>query len=130
MLNGLDLFSDVCYINHMIGWPNKKREDHPCWKGGRIVDRDGYFRLYKPDHFWPRKGGYILEHVYLMEIKLGRRLQKGECVHHKDHNRQNNSLDNLELVQRWKHSKDHRKLDKHNLQKDSLGRFKSKCGST
>ena len=32
-----------------------------------------------------------------MEKKIGRKLRKGEVVHHKDRNPKNNSLDNLEL---------------------------------
>lgn len=111
----------------MRGWHNQKRENHPVWKGGRRFDKDGYVLIYAPDHPWPRRGGYIREHILLIERSLGRRLQPGECVHHKDHNRQNNALDNLEIIMRGQHSKQHRKLDLHTFHRDERGRFKQ-CG--
>lgn len=41
--------------------------------------------------------GWMLEHRYLMEQKLGRKLGRTDHVHHKNGNRRDNSLDNLEL---------------------------------
>ena len=109
----------------MRGWPGKKRSAHPCWKGGQITDRDGYIQTWAPDHPWPRKG-YLREHVRVMELHIGRQLRATECVHHKDHNRKNNKLENLELTTRSAHSKAHRKKDAHKLKRDERGRW---CGS-
>jgi hypothetical protein len=105
------------------GLLGRKGSDHPAWKGGRTIDRDGYVRLYKPDHPWPRRGGYVLEHVVVMELAIGRRLEPDETVHHKDHDRQNNDLANLEIRRRGEHSSHHRKLDVHRRERDSRGRF-------
>ena len=113
----------------MRGWPGKRREEHPCWKGGRLIDRDGYVRVWAPDHPWPRSG-YMMEHVRVMELKIGRRLTPKECVHHSDHNRQNNAPENLELLTRSEHSKLHRSKDAHTFVRGALGRFIEKCGST
>jgi hypothetical protein len=41
----------------------------------------------------------ILVHRYLMEQHLGRKLRKDETVHHKDLNKLNNNIDNLQLRQ-------------------------------
>ena len=40
----------------------------------------------------------IREHRYVMEIFLGRPLDRNEHVHHIDGNKLNNSLDNLKVV--------------------------------
>ena len=50
----------------------------------------------------------VLEHRHLMEQHLGRVLAVDECVHHKDGNKLNNSLDNLEVLDRAKHTSLHR----------------------
>lgn len=91
----------------------KKGAAHPAWRGGREIDRDGYVRLYAPDHPWPRRNGYVLEHVAVMELHLGRRITTTETVHHKDENRQHNKLGNLELMRRGAHSRLHRLQDTH-----------------
>lgn len=41
--------------------------------------------------------GRILEHRHVMEEHLGRRLLPEEQVHHKDHRKDNNDINNLEL---------------------------------
>lgn len=53
-------------------------------------------------HFKPNRVSYKKiygrhEHRILMEQKIGRKLKKGEVVHHIDGNIQNNNLDNLHL---------------------------------
>lgn len=75
-------------------------EGHPEWKGGRIVNKSGYVEVYTPDHPNKRKHTkYILEHRLVMEKHLGRYLEPHEVVHHIDGNKQNNSIDNLELFE-------------------------------
>ncbi len=46
-------------------------------------------------------------HRYLMEQKLGRHLNRNECVHHIDGNPRNNSLDNLIVLTRSEHARLH-----------------------
>lgn len=52
-------------------------------------------------------GKPIVEHRYLMERHLGRKLKSNEIVHHKDGDRFNNAIDNLEIVDRAKHASIH-----------------------
>lgn len=62
---------------------------------GRFITSNGYVRVRIPEV--QENGGWVLEHRYVMEQHLGRPLAGDENVHHLDGNRQNNSLDNLEL---------------------------------
>lgn len=66
-------------------------------KGAKWKTRDGYVVMTSARHPNARVGGDILEHVYVMSEHLGRPLYPTERVHHIDGNRENNSIDNLEL---------------------------------
>jgi len=48
-------------------------------------------------------------HRYIMEEFLGRKLSSNEVVHHKDGNKLNNDIDNLEVLTRSEHLKKHYK---------------------
>lgn len=104
----------------------RKGTEHPAWRGGKRVDGDGYIKTYCPDHPFPRRGGYVFEHVRVMELHLGRKLGANESVHHKDGNKTNNDLANLEVLLRGEHSRLHRKQDTHLRNRDALGRFAGK----
>lgn len=54
-----------------------------------------YLRSYCPDHPRANNNGCVYTHILVAEEKLGRFLVNGECVHHVDRNRFNNSPDNL-----------------------------------
>lgn len=76
-------------------------EGHPNWKGGRTTDKDGYVLIYMPDHPRARRLGrreprYVLEHILVMEEKLGRPLRPGEVVHHINSVRDDNRPENLQ----------------------------------
>lgn len=62
------------------------------WKGSQ-----GYMRIYDPSHPNAQKDGQVTEHVFVMSKHLGRPLVSGEEVHHRNGQRDDNRLKNLEL---------------------------------
>jgi len=64
----------------------------------RKTTQSGYIKVYIPENPMADKRGEIYEHRLIMSNALGRSLKKWEHVHHKDGNRTNNNIDNLELV--------------------------------
>lgn len=63
---------------------------HTRERGEGHLRYDGYVTI-------QRGGKKNLAHRWVMEDFLGRPLRSDETIHHRDGNRQNNSLDNLEL---------------------------------
>lgn len=77
------------------------------WKGGRIYHK-GYIYILKKEHPAADRDGYILEHRFIMEQHLKRHLHTKEIVHHKNKNRSDNRIKNLELcVSQSKHMSKH-----------------------
>jgi len=65
-------------------------EDHYRWSGGKNVSKAGYVML----HVGHGKKNRA-EHLVVAEKVLGRKLKKGECIHHIDGDKENNMNNNL-----------------------------------
>ena len=79
-------------------------DKNPSWKGGiTMFKKKGnyinvrYIRCPKEYIGMARKDGYVMEHRLMMAKKIGRLLNRVECVHHIDHNPNNNEISNLLL---------------------------------
>lgn len=68
------------------------------WKGGRIKNTQGYILIHVPEHPFANKDGYVREHRLVVEKVIGRYLEKSESVHHKNHVRDDNRVENLIVV--------------------------------
>ena len=84
---------------------HRKGKPKPYFKKSRIVG--GYIQLWKPEHPMANKGGYIYEHRLVMADSLGRNLTNKEIVHHKNGIKNDNRLENLEIVTRISHADAH-----------------------
>lgn len=84
---------------------------------GYRLNGNGYYEYTMGEH----KGRHI--HVVKMEKLIGRRIHRNECVHHKDKNKTNNSVENLELMTLSEHAKLHAKENYKNRKIDKKGRL-------
>lgn len=80
---------------------------HYHWNGGRRHCM-GYVQVQALGHPYRTKKGYIMEHRLVMEQSLGRYLSPLEIVHHKNGITTDNRLENLEVLERAAHSRQHR----------------------
>jgi len=111
-----------CLQNRWVALPSTKRPDYTalCHKcsaaacGGKRVKQgyrgrhsDGYvvIKLQPNDFFFSMSGkdGYVFEHRLVMAQSLGRCLHSWEIVHHRNHKRDDNRIENLQLVSDDRH---------------------------
>jgi hypothetical protein len=104
---------------YMIPWNKGKKlpklsgKNSSSWNGGKFTRKDGYVEIYSPQHprVLTRKAKmirqYVMEHILLAESKLGRFLHDNEVVHHLNGIRNDNRIENIVVMTRAKHAKEH-----------------------
>lgn len=87
---------------------HKGKFTNPTKFGGHRKKRaDGYIAIYNPEHSRASKDGYVMEHILIVEKYIGRPLKDGEVVHHKNFIRDDNRIDNLQLMTNHDHMSYH-----------------------
>lgn len=72
-----------------------------------IIMRSGYRYIHLPTHPYASKQGYYAEHRYIMENILKRILDRKEIVHHINHVKADNRVENLCLMADSSHKRLH-----------------------
>lgn len=87
--------ANSCHYNGLNGYGHTKPQG------------TGYIKTYCPDHPRAHKDGYVLLHTVVMERHLGRYLADDEVVHHINHDRADNRIENLMLMKKKEHMSMH-----------------------
>lgn len=77
------------------------------WNIEKIIKKGEYDYVIVKEHPKATRHGYVLMHRVIMENSIGRVLKSYEVVHHKDGNKHNNGIKNLELMTISGHSSLH-----------------------
>lgn len=91
--------------------PQLRGPENPNWKGGFVINK-GYVRLHVPrwnTELMEHSGGskFILEHRYVMQKHIGRRLSRQETIHHINGNTLDNRIENLQILDKVEHTRLH-----------------------
>lgn len=80
------------------------------WCGDRRMHK-GYILIRMPSHPFSGSFGFVREHRLVMEKHIGRYLKPNEVIHHKNHIKTDNRIENLELFETHsKHMRTHKHL--------------------
>lgn len=69
----------------------------------RVVTKDGYIDVFEPLHPMAKANGYVAEHRKVW-FDAGRVLREGHHLHHKNWDKQDNRLENLEELTASEHA--------------------------
>ena len=73
-------------------------ENNPSWRGGTYKDANGYIFEKCRNHPFAYNNGYVLQHRLVMEKYIKRFLLPHEIVHHINGVRDDNRIENLQLL--------------------------------
>ena len=108
--------NEACKISHIKDFPEKWNRKpppihigakNPRWNGGKTVDRYGYEKVFNPESSMSDSKGYVYTHRLVVSKSLGRILSKDEVVHHINEDKQDNRIQNLQLMTHREHKRLH-----------------------
>lgn len=79
---------------------------HPAYRNARSITAQGYVLMSRPGAATEQ----VLEHRYVMEQHIGRRLERSEQVHHINGEKTDNRIENLQLTTPGEHNAIHEKV--------------------
>ena len=79
-----------------------KKGHKPFIYNGGYLRNDGYMFIHKPNHPFARDS-YVMEHRLTMEKQISRYLTSEERVHHRNEIKNDNRIENLEIVSQDHH---------------------------
>lgn len=68
---------------------------------------EGYIIVKNPDHPRALAYGYVFEHILKVEEATGKPVDRSTHIHHRDGNKSNNAIENLELLTPGEHQRIH-----------------------
>lgn len=68
-------------------------------------DSKGYILRWAPEHPMASRVGYVMDHRLVVSEHLGRMLKPDEVVHHRNGVKDDNRIENLELMQKRQHDR-------------------------
>lgn len=93
---------------------------HPRWNQGKIRRPNGYIHIrVGTDHPLADKYGYAYEHALVWAASGNEPPGKNEILHHTNGDREDNRIENLEIIHRSEHARKHSALQL----RDEQGRF-------